>query len=142
MPPLPGSLFLVSMMSATMSTVNPTLLVTGGAVAHGLYARLVDPLTIVDRLLLVNRLFIVPGVLPFRFVCRSVATFDPSWSNRRPSSTAFLLPGGAGCQLAPRDRGKAIWSMVGLRRMPWLDTTHGSFFATAGQPLTTLPQQE
>ena len=43
MPPLLGSLFLVAMLSAIMSTVNSILLVTGGAFAHDLYKRLVNP---------------------------------------------------------------------------------------------------
>ena len=43
MSPLLGSLFLVAMLSAIMSTVNSILLVTGGAFAHDLYKRLVNP---------------------------------------------------------------------------------------------------
>ena len=43
MSPLLGSLFLVAMISAIMSTVNSILLVTGGAFAHDLYKRLVNP---------------------------------------------------------------------------------------------------
>ena len=43
MPPLLGSLFLIAMMSAIMSTVNSILLVTGGAFSHDLYKRLVNP---------------------------------------------------------------------------------------------------
>ena len=59
MPPLIGSLFLVAMVSAIMSTVNSILLVTGGAVAHDLYKRLINPQATQGRLLLVNRLSIV-----------------------------------------------------------------------------------
>ncbi len=43
MSPLLGSLFLVAMLSAIMSTVNSILLVTGGAFAHDFYKRLVNP---------------------------------------------------------------------------------------------------
>ena len=43
MSPLLGALFLVAMLSAIMSTVNSILLVTGGAFAHDLYKRLVNP---------------------------------------------------------------------------------------------------
>ncbi len=68
MSPLLGSLFVVAMLSAIMSTVNSILLVTGGAVAHDLYKRLVHPQATEARLLWVNRISIVAlGVLPFWF---------------------------------------------------------------------------
>jgi SSS family transporter len=68
MSPLIGSLFLVAMMSAIMSTVNSILLVTGGAFAHDLYKRLVNPQAPERRLLLVNRVSIVVlGLVPFWF---------------------------------------------------------------------------
>ena len=59
MSPLLGSLFLVAMLSAIMSTVNSILLVTGGAFAHDLYKRLVNPQASERRLIWVNRLSIV-----------------------------------------------------------------------------------
>jgi SSS family transporter len=66
MPPLLGALFLIAMLSAIMSTVNSILLVTGGAFAHDLYKRLVNPGASQRRLVWVNRLSIVVlGVLPF-----------------------------------------------------------------------------
>ena len=52
MSPLLGSLFLVAMLSAIMSTVNSILLVTGGAFAHDLYKRLVNPQASQQRLLI------------------------------------------------------------------------------------------
>jgi SSS family transporter len=68
MSPLAGALFLVGMMSAIMSTVNSILIVTGGAFAHDLYARLVNPRASQRQLLLVNRLSIVAlGVVPVWF---------------------------------------------------------------------------
>jgi SSS family transporter len=67
MSPLLGSLFIVAMLSAIMSTVNSILLVTGGAFAHDLYKR-VRPAATERRLLLVNRVSIVLlGLLPFWF---------------------------------------------------------------------------
>ena len=89
MSPLLGSLFLVAMLSAIMSTVNSILLVTGGAFAHDLYKRLVNPEASQPRLVWVNRLSIV--VLGW---CRSgsrrssSATCRPSSSSRRSSSPA------------------------------------------------------
>ena len=68
MSPLLGSLFVVAMLSAIMSTVNSILLVTGGAFAHDLYKRLVNPQATQSQLLWVNRMSIVAlGILPFWF---------------------------------------------------------------------------
>ena len=73
MSPLVGSLFLVAMLSAIMSTVNSILLVTGGAVAHDLYKRLVNPQATESRLLWVNRLSIVGlGLVPFWFATQKM----------------------------------------------------------------------
>jgi SSS family transporter len=66
MSPLLGSLFVVAMLSAIMSTVNSILLVTGGAFAHDLYKRLINPGASENRLLWVNRISIVVlGIAPF-----------------------------------------------------------------------------
>jgi Na+/pantothenate symporter len=68
MSPLTGSLFLVGMISAIMSTVNAVLIVTAGTFAHDLYARLVNPQASQRGILLVNRCAVlVLGVLPFWF---------------------------------------------------------------------------
>jgi SSS family transporter len=68
MSPLAGALFLVGMMSAIMSTVNSILIVTAGAFAHDLYARLINPRASQQRLLLVNRVAVVVlGVVPVWF---------------------------------------------------------------------------
>jgi SSS family transporter len=66
MSPLLGSLFLIAMLSAIMSTVNSILLVTGGAFAHDLYKRLVNPAASETRLVWVNRISIVVlALIPF-----------------------------------------------------------------------------
>jgi Na+/proline symporter len=66
MSPLLGSLFLIAMLSAIMSTVNSILLVTGGAFAHDLYKRLINPSASQAHLVWVNRISIVVlGVIPF-----------------------------------------------------------------------------
>lgn len=68
MSPLAGALFLVGMMSAIMSTVNSVLVVTAGAFAHDLYARLVNPGATQAQLLLVNRIgIVVLGSIPIWF---------------------------------------------------------------------------
>jgi Na+/proline symporter len=74
MSPVLGSLFLIVMVSAIMSSVNSTLLVTGGAFAHDLYKRLVNPGASQRRLIWVNRISIVVlGTLPFWFASRKLA---------------------------------------------------------------------
>src|SRR4051812_18739149 len=74
MSPLLGSLFLIAMISAIMSTVNSILLVTGGAFAHDLYKRLVNPGASERRLIWINRVSIVAlGIVPFWFASRKLA---------------------------------------------------------------------
>jgi SSS family transporter len=74
MSPLLGSLFLVVMMSAIMSSTNSILLVTGGAFAHDLYKRFINPRASERRLLWINRLSIVVlGVVPFWFASQKLA---------------------------------------------------------------------
>ncbi len=74
MSPLLGSLFLIVMMSAIMSSVNSVLLVTGGAFAHDLYKRLVNPRASQRRLIWVNRVSIVAlGFVPFWFASQKLA---------------------------------------------------------------------
>ena len=74
MSPLLGSLFLIAMVSAIMSTVNSILLVTGGAFAHDLYKRLVNPRASERRLIWINRISIVVlGLVPFWFASRKLA---------------------------------------------------------------------
>jgi Na+/proline symporter len=74
MSPLMGSLFLVAMVSAIMSSVNSILLVTGGAFAHDLYKRLLNPGASQRRLIWVNRIaIIVLGAVPFWFALLKLA---------------------------------------------------------------------
>jgi SSS family transporter len=74
MSPILGSLFLIAMVSAIMSTVNSILLVTGGAFAHDLYKRLINPRASQRRLIWVNRISIVVlGLIPFWFASRKLA---------------------------------------------------------------------
>jgi len=74
MSPLMGSLFLVAMVSAIMSSVNSILLVTGGAFAHDLYKRLLNPGASERRLIWVNRIaIIVLGAVPFWFASLKLA---------------------------------------------------------------------
>jgi SSS family transporter len=74
MSPILGSLFLIAMVSAIMSTVNSILLVTGGAFAHDLYKRLINPRASQRRLIWVNRISIVIlALVPFWFASQKLA---------------------------------------------------------------------
>jgi Na+/proline symporter len=74
MSPLMGSLFLVAMVSAIMSSVNSILLVTGGAFAHDLYKRLLNPGASQRHLIWINRIaIIVLGAVPFWFASLKLA---------------------------------------------------------------------
>ncbi|MGH6915511.1 MAG: sodium:solute symporter family protein, partial [Geminicoccales bacterium] len=114
MPPLLGSLFLVAMMSAIMSTVNSILLVTGGAVAHDLYKRLVNPLASQGRLLLVNRLSIVVlGALPFWFAMQKFGDVQSIVVEQaRFIASFFFVPVVLGLNWRRGTKEGAIWSMV------------------------------
>lgn len=73
LPPVVGSLLLVAMLSAIMSTVNSILLVTGAGVAHDLYGKFVRPDASERRLLTVNRIAIVVlSVLPVWFALQKL----------------------------------------------------------------------
>ena len=136
MSPLLGSLFLIAMLSAIMSTVNSILLVTGGAFAHDLYKRLVNPRASQRRLVWVNRLSIV--VLGLRAVLVRDAA---SSATSRPSSieqakfiaSFFFVPVVLGLNWRRGTKEGAIWSMVAgfVGCLIWTFTLQRSF-ATHG----------
>jgi len=114
MPPLLGSLFLVAMMSAIMSTVNSILLVTGGAFSHDLYKRLVNPRASQHRLVWVNRLSIVVlGLVPFW--CASLKLADVQAiviEQAKFIASFFFVPVVLGLNWRRGTKEGAIWSMV------------------------------
>ncbi len=66
--PIAGSLFLVAMISAIMSTVNSILIVTSAGLSHDIYGKLIDPDASERRKLLLNRLSIfLLGAVPVWF---------------------------------------------------------------------------
>ncbi|MCA1583844.1 MAG: sodium:solute symporter family protein [Acidobacteria bacterium] len=114
MPPLLGSLFLVAMMSAIMSTVNSILLVTGGAFAHDLYKRLVNPRATQSRLLLVNRISIMAlGLLPFWFALQKFGDVQTIVVEQAKFiASFFFVPVVLGLNWRRGTKEGAIWSMV------------------------------
>jgi Na+/proline symporter len=131
MPPLLGSLFLVAMLSAIMSTVNSILLVTGGAFAHDLYKRLVDPAASERRLVWVNRLSIVAlGILPFWFATQKLGDVQAIVVEQAKFiASFFFVPVVLGLNWRRGTKEGAIWSMVigFLACLAWTFTLQRSF---------------
>ena len=114
MPPLLGSLFLVAMMSAIMSTVNSILLVTGGAFSHDLYKRLVNPRASQGRLVWVSRISIVVlGLVPFWFASLKLADVQAIVVEQAKFiASFFFVPVVVGLNWRRGTKEGAIWSMV------------------------------
>jgi SSS family transporter len=114
MPPLLGALFLVAMMSAIMSTVNSILLVTGGAFAHDLYKRLLNPGASERRLLAVNRISIVVlGLLPFWFAMQKFGDVQAIVVEQAKFiASFFFVPVVVGLNWRRGTKQGAIWSMA------------------------------
>lgn len=148
MPPLLGSLFLVAMISAIMSTVNSILLVTGGAFAHDLYKRLVDPGASQRRLLWVNRASIVAlGLVPFWFAIHKLADVQAIVVEQAKFiASFFFVPVVLGLNWRRGTKEGAIGSMVAgfLGCLAWTFTfqrgfaSHGIDAAEVGVALSAL----
>ena len=131
MPPLLGSLFLVAMLSAIMSTVNSILLVTGGAFAHDLYKRLVNPAATERRLVWVNRLSIVVlGIIPFWFATLKLGDVQAIVIEQSKFiASFFFVPVVLGLNWRRGTKEGAIWSMVVgfIACLTWTFTLQHSF---------------
>jgi SSS family transporter len=114
MSPLLGSLFVVAMLSAIMSTVNSILLVTGGAFAHDLYKRLVHPHATQAQLLWVNRVSIVVlGILPFWFATMKLGDVQAIVVEQAKFiASFFFVPVVVGLNWKRGTKQGAIWSMI------------------------------
>jgi Na+/proline symporter len=148
MAPVLGSLFLIMMIGAIIDTVNSVLLVTGGAVAHDLYKRLVDPRATQRRLLLVNRVSIVVlGLLPFWFALQRFGDVQAIVIEQAKFiASFFFVPVVLGLNWRRGTKKGAIWSMVAgfLGCLIWTFTlqrsfaTHGIDSAEVGVVLSAL----
>jgi SSS family transporter len=131
MSPFLGSLFLVAMVSAIMSTVNSILLVTGGAFAHDLYKRLINPHASERRLIWINRLSIVVlGLIPFWFASRKLADVQAIVVEQAKFiASFFFVPVVVGLNWRRGTKEGAIWSMVAgfLGCLVWTFTLQRSF---------------
>jgi SSS family transporter len=135
MSPLAGALFLVGMMSAIMSTVNSVLIVTAGAFAHDLYARLVNPAASQRQLLLVNRLAIVAlGVVPVWFALQRFGDVQAIVVEQSKFiASFFFVPVVIGLSWHRGTRQGAVAAMAGgfIACLAWTFTLQRSF-ATHG----------
>ena len=131
MPPLLGALFVVAMLSAIMSTVNSILLVTGGAFAHDLYKRLVNPAASERRLVWVNRLSIVVlGIIPFWMATLKLGDVQAIVIEQAKFiASFFFVPVVLGLNWRRGTREGAIWSMAAgfLACLGWTFTMQRSF---------------
>ena len=131
MPPLLGALFLVAMVSAIMSTVNSILLVTGGAFAHDLYKRLVNPQASERRLVWVNRGSIVAlGIIPFWMATLKLGDVQAIVIEQAKFiASFFFVPVVVGLNWRRGTKEGAIWSMaVGFAAcLAWTLTLQRSF---------------
>ena len=114
MSPLLGSLFLMAMLSAIMSTVNSILLVTGGAFAHDLYKRLIHPAATEQRLVWVNRLSIVAlAIIPFWMATLKLGDVQAIVIEQAKFiASFFFVPVVFGLNWRRGTKQGAIWSMV------------------------------
>ncbi|HJZ78426.1 MAG TPA: sodium:solute symporter family protein [Vicinamibacterales bacterium] len=131
MSPLMGSLFLVAMVSAIMSSVNSILLVTGGAFAHDLYRRLLDPQASQRRLIWVNRIAIVVlGAVPFWFASLKLTDVQAIVVEQAKFiASFFFVPVVLGLNWRRGTKEGAIGSMMAgfLGCLVWRFTLQGDF---------------
>jgi SSS family transporter len=148
MSPLLGSLFLVAMLSAIMSTVNSILLVTGGAFAHDLYKRLINPAASQHQLIWVARLSIVAlGVLPFWFATLRIGDVQAIVVEQAKFiASFFFVPVVVGLNWRRGTKEGAIWAMAAgfAGCLAWTLTlqrdfaSHGIDAVEVGVALSTL----
>jgi Na+/proline symporter len=113
--------------------VNSILLVTGGAFAHDLYKRLVNPRATQRQLLLVNRVSIVVlGLVPFWFALQKFGDVQTIVVEQAKFiASFFFVPVVLGLNWRRGTRQGAIWSMIAgfLGCLVWTFTLQRSFTA-------------
>ncbi len=131
LPPLVGSLLLVAMLSAIMSTVNSILLVTGAGVAHDLYGKFVRPEASEAHLVRVNRIAIVVlAVLPVYFALQKLGDVQAIVVEQSKFiASFFFVPVVVGLNWRRGTGAGAIAAMIGgfLACLVWEFTGQASF---------------
>lgn len=143
--PIAGSLFIVAMMSAIMSTCNSILLVTAAGLSHDIYGQLINPRATERQRLRINRgCILLLGLLPVWFALQkysdvqSLAVLQAKFlasfffipvvlglNSRQGTSAgalAAMLGGGLGC---------LIWSFSGEKLYPGIDATEVGIVTSA-----------
>jgi len=143
--PLAGTLFIVAMISAVMSSSNAILLVVSGGISHDIYGKLLRPDASDRSRLLLNRVSIfVLGAVPIWFALQRFTDvqelvvietrFIPSFFfvpivfglNSR-----FGTPAGAIAGMAGGSIGCLVWSAWGARIAPAFDAVEIGITASA-----------
>lgn len=131
MSPLAGSLFLVAMISAIMSTVNSVLLVTGGAFSHDIYKRLVNRAASERHLIWVSRVAIVAlAVAPMWFALQKLGDVQAIVVEQSKFiASFFFVPIVVGLNWRRGTREGAFAAMLGgfLGCLAWTFTGQRSF---------------
>jgi SSS family transporter len=131
MSPLVGSIFLVMMVGAITDTVNSILLVTGGAFAHDLYKRLINPRATQRRLLFINRASIVLlGIVPCWFATQKIGDVQAIVVEQAKFiASFFFVPVVVGLNWRRGTKEGAVWSMVAgfLGCLIWTFTFQSGF---------------
>jgi len=143
--PIAGSLFIVAMMSAIMSTCNSILLVMGSGLSHDIYGMLINPGAAERQRLLITRASIVSlGLVPVWFALQkysdvqSIVVLETKFiastffipvvfglNSRRGTASAAIASmagGGIAC---------ILWSLTGNGVFPGLDATEIGIAASA-----------
>jgi len=143
--PIAGSLFLIAMLSAIMSTCNSILLVTAAGVSHDIYGKILRPGASDSVKLLLNRLgIVVLGAFPVWFALKKLSDvqsivvlqtefvasffFVPmvmglnSKFGTRAGCLAAMVGGFTACLL---------WSLYGRPRMPDINPAQAGIVASA-----------
>lgn len=115
LPPVIGSLLIIAMVSAIMSTVNSILLVTGAAFAHDIYGKFLRPQASQMRLVNVNRVAIlVLAVIPMIFALQKLGDVQSIVvAQTKFIASFFFVPVLVGLNWRGGTAAGAIASMVG-----------------------------
>jgi len=115
LPPVIGSLLIIAMVSAIMSTVNSILLVTGAAFAHDLYGRFLAPHASDMHRINVNRIAIVVlAIIPMVFALQRLGDVQSIVvAQTKFIASFFFVPVLLGLNWRGGTAGGAIAAMVG-----------------------------
>jgi SSS family transporter len=126
LPSFAGSFFLVALLSAIMSNVNSSLLVSGAAISHDIYVSALDPQASEKRKLLINRVSTaVLSLIPIWFALHALADIQSIVAAAaRLVGCCFFVPIVLGLNSRFGSASGAILSMIGGTCMSLLWEKH------------------